>query len=171
MSQLSMPINFKNWINDNREYLKPPVGNKVVWKNRDTIVMVVGGPNKRTDFHINETEEFFYQVEGDMVLKVQMEGKAQEIPIKEGEIFLLPAKIPHAPQRPAHTIGLVVEQKRKEHQNDGLRWYCSQCNEVLYDEFFHLKDIETQLPPVFDRFYAKEENRTCKKCHYVMPGR
>ena len=70
MSQLVQPINFKKWIDEHRHLLKPPVGNKCVWDGGEYIVMVVGGPNSRKDYHYNETPEFFYQVEGDMVLKI-----------------------------------------------------------------------------------------------------
>ena len=101
------------WINDNRHLLKPPVGNKLIWEDSDVIVMVVGGPNSRTDYHVNGGEEFFYQVEGDITLKVFDQGKHQDVVIKQGEIFLLPPSVPHSPRRPANTVGLVIEQKRQ----------------------------------------------------------
>ena len=113
MSRLQ-PINFKKWIDEHRHLLKPPVGNQQVWEDREFIVMVVGGPNSRTDFHINEGEEFFYQVEGDINLRVIEDGKPTDLPIREGEIFLLPPRVPHSPQRPAGTVGLVIERKRSE---------------------------------------------------------
>lgn len=166
----SMPINFKDWIEENRHLLKPPVGNKCVWEDQDFIVMVVGGPNTRSDYHYDEGPEFFYQVEGDMVLKIMENGEPRDIPIKEGEIFLLPPKIPHSPQRFANTVGLVVERKRLEHEQDGLIWYCEKCNNKLYEEYFHLENIETQFPPVFERFYASEEARTCGECGHVHPA-
>ena len=117
------PINFKKWIDENRHLLKPPVGNKVVYEDTNFIVMVVGGPNSRKDFHYNETEEFFYQLEGNIVVKVQDDGKMVEVPINEGDIFLLPPKVPHNPCRPANSIGLVMEYKRNEHQKEGLLLY------------------------------------------------
>lgn len=167
MGRLST-INFKKWIDENRHLLKPPVGNKMIWEDRDTIVMVVGGPNSRTDYHINQGEEFFYQVEGDIVLKVIDEGKPVDIGIKEGEIFLLPGGVPHSPQRPANTIGLVIERKRVPDEIDGFVWYCENCGEKLYEEFFKLTNIVTQFPPIFERFYGSEENCTCKKCRTKM---
>lgn len=167
MGRLST-INFKKWIDENRHLLKPPVGNKMVWEDRDTIVMVVGGPNSRTDYHVNQGEEFFYQVEGDIVLKVIDEGKPVDIPIKEGEIFLLPGGVPHSPQRPANTIGLVIERKRVPDEIDGFVWYCEKCGEKLYEEFFKLDNIVTQFPPIFERFYSNAENCTCKKCGTKM---
>src|SRR5690554_4268943 len=127
MSKLVSPINFKAWIDENRHLLKPPVGNKVVWKDGDFIVMVVGGPNSRKDYHYNETPEFFYQIEGDMVLKVIDEGKPKDIHVKEGDIFLLPPKVPHSPQREANTVGLVIEYKRPEGMRDALLWFCENC--------------------------------------------
>lgn len=162
------PINFKQWIEDNREFLKPPVGNKVVWKDTDYIVMVVGGPNSRKDYHYNETPEFFYQIEGDMVLKIMDNGKPVDIPIKEGEIFVLPPKVPHSPQRKANTVGLVIEYPRKKKMKDALEWYCEKCNEPLYRKKFKLDDIETDMPKIFDKFYGNEEKRTCKKCGTLM---
>ena len=164
------PLNFKQWIDEHRHLLKPPVNNAVVYKDTEFMIMVVGGPNQRKDYHIDPGEEFFYQLEGDMVLKVVENGEFRDIPIKEGEIMLLPPFVPHSPQRFANTVGLVVERKRREGEEDGLRWYCDGCGEVLYDEFFFLTDITTQLPPVFERFFSKEEHRTCKKCGEVMPA-
>jgi len=166
---LSKPFSFRQWIDEHRDVLKPPVGNQVVFKdNDDFIVMVVGGPNGRKDYHYNETEEFYYMLEGDMVLKVMDEGKPVSIPIKEGEIFLLPPKVPHSPQRPAGSIGLVMELHRKHGEQDGLMWFCENCGNKLYDEYFALTDIVAQLPPVMARYYASEEHRTCSDCGTVM---
>ncbi len=163
-------FNFKNWINDHRELLKPPVGNKCLYSDGTFIVMVVGGPNLRTDFHINQTDEFFYQLEGDIFLRIYDENeqhqKVKEIPIREGEVFMLPAGVPHSPQRSENSVGLVVEKTREAHERDGLRWYCAKCHEKLYQEFFHLDNIETQFPPVFQRYYDSEHVR-CKNCEHV----
>ncbi len=163
------PINFKKWIDDNRHLLKPPVGNQCVYQEaEDFIVMVVGGPNKRKDFHYNEGEEFFYQIEGDITLRIIDDGETKDIPIREGEIFLLPPKVPHSPQRPENTVGLVMEKKRAEKDTDGFMWFCENCNEKLYDEYFHLEDIVKQLPPIMERFYQSEEHRKCQNCGAVM---
>jgi len=162
------PFNFKKWIDENRHLLKPPVGNKELYKDHQFIVMVVGGPNSRTDYHINEGEEFFYQIEGDMNLRILEQGKPKDIPIREGEIFLLHSKVPHSPQRPANTVGLVIEHKRKPGELDGFRWMCPNCNEMLYEEFAHVTNIETQMPPIFDRFFGNPANFTCKKCGTKM---
>ena len=165
MSTLA-PINFKKWIEDHRDKLKPPIGNQQIWEDRDFMVTVVGGPNSRTDYHIDESEEFFYQLEGDITLRVIEDGKPRDIAIREGEIFLLPPRVPHSPIRPAKTVGLVIERKRQPHEKDGLLWLCPKCGEKLYEEFFHLTNLVTQLQPVFERFY-KSHNK-CKKCGTVV---
>lgn len=165
------PLNFRRWIDEHRHLLKPPVGNQQVWEDREFIVMVVGGPNSRTDFHINQGEEFFYQVEGDIVLRVIDEGQVRDIPIREGEIFLLPPRVPHSPRRPAGTVGLVIERKRAPGEKDGFAWYCPRCGNRLYSEFLEVKDIVKDLPPVFDRFYGREENLACGRCGHRMEGR
>ncbi len=166
---ITRPFNFKQWIDEHRHLLKPPVGNQQVYKgNSDYIVMVVGGPNARKDYHYNESEEFFYQVEGDITLKIIEEGQPVDIPIKEGEIFLLPPKVPHSPQRKANTIGLVIERYRREGEKDGFMWFCEKCHQKLYEEYFELTDIVKQLPVVMKKFYDSEDLRTCKHCGTVM---
>lgn len=164
-------LNFRQWIDEHRHLLKPPVGNKQVWQDGEFIVMVVGGPNERSDFHYNPTPEFFYQIEGDMNLRIRYDEQFQDIPIREGEIFLLPSGVPHSPQRKANTVGLVIEQQRPEGAEDGLIWFCEACGNTLYTEMFRLTNVETQFPPVFDRFYSDEAHRTCKRCGWVMPPR
>ncbi len=168
---MQLPINFQAWIEENRHLLKPPVGNKVIWKDGDFICMVVGGPNRRTDFHYEEGPEFFYQVEGDMVLRVLEDDRIVDIPIREGEIFLLPPRVPHSPQRRADTVGLVIERQRLPGERDGLIWFCERCESRLYEEYFELEDIESQFPPVFDRYYDSEAHRRCGQCGHLNPGR
>jgi len=162
------PFNLKKWIDENRHLLKPPVGNKCVYDDDDFIVMVVGGPNSRKDYHWDEGEELFYQLEGDIKVLVQEDGKPVEVPIREGEMFLLPPRIPHNPIRGASTVGLVIERKRREGELDGLLWFCENCNEKLYEEYFQLADIATQFQGVFKKFYGDESLRTCRKCGSVM---
>ena len=157
--------NLKSWIEENRHLLKPPVSNKVIWKNQDFIVMVVGGPNSRTDFHVNEGDEFFLQIEGQMHLKLYRDGRIVKQAIRAGEIFLLPGRTPHSPQREAGSIGLVIERRRQAHEKDGLQWYCERCHNKLYEEFFALENIETQFPAVFERFYGSP-NTVCKRCSH-----
>lgn len=165
------PFNFKAWIDEHRHLLKPPVGNQQVFmQNDDFIVMVVGGPNARKDYHYNEGEEFFYQLEGDINLRI-IDPNTQlptDMPIHEGEVFLLPPRIPHSPQRPAHTVGLVIERYRKSHEQDGFLWYCEECNHKLYETYFPLTNIVEQLPVVMAEFYGSEKLRTCTQCGTVM---
>jgi 3-hydroxyanthranilate 3,4-dioxygenase len=130
--------------------------------------MVVGGPNSRKDYHYNETEEFFYQLEGDIVLRIVEDGVHKDIPIREGEIFLLPPRVPHSPRRPAGTIGLVMEVYRKQGQQDGFIWYCENCGNKLYEEYASITDIVKQLPPIMNRFFENEPHRTCSACGTVM---
>lgn len=165
---IKRPFNFKKWIDENRHLLKPPVGNKLVYEDAEFIVMVVGGPNSRKDYHWEEGEEFFYQIEGDITVKVQEDGKAVDVPIREGEIFLLPPRVPHNPIRGANTVGLVIERKRREGELDGLLWFCENCNERLFEEYFQLTDIVNQFQGVFRKFYGSEDLRTCKSCGAVM---
>ncbi len=167
---MAMPsvYNLKAWIDENRDQLKPPVGNKMVYRDREFLVMIVGGPNRRKDFHIEDGEEFFYQIEGDIVVRIMEDGLPKDIPVREGEIFLLPPHVPHSPQRPENTVGMVIERTRKEGELDHLRWYCESCREVLHDTAFQLEDLGTQLKPIIENFYADESLRTCKHCGAVM---
>ena len=158
------PINFKNWIEENRHLLKPPVGNKVVYEDGDFMIMVVGGPNSRKDYHVDPVEEFFYQLEGDMLLNIMENGKRVDVPIKEGEIFLLPKNVPHSPQRFENTVGLVVEYLREEGALDAFQWYCDECDEMLHEVTLDLENIVTQLPPLFDAYWKNMDARTCESC-------
>lgn len=166
---ITKPFNLKQFIADHKDLLKPPVGNMQVYKEvQDFIVMIVGGPNSRKDFHYNQTEELFYQVEGDIVLRIIEDGKIVPLPIKEGEMFLLPARVPHSPQRGANTVGLVIEKVRSSTDEDSFSWYCENCSHKLYEVFMPVNDIVAQLPPVMNSFYADEKKRTCEKCGAVM---
>lgn len=165
-------FNFQGWIDQNRHLLQPPVGNKRVFSDGDFIIMVVGGPNSRKDFHVDPGQEFFYQLEGDMVLKTRQDGKIVDVPIGAGEIFLLPPNVPHSPRRFANTVGLVIERQRRPGEQDGFQYYCENCGNLLFEHFLELTDIEKQLAPVFEKFFASRELRTCSRCGAVMerPG-
>lgn len=162
------PFNFQSWIDENRHLLKPPVGNKCVFEDTEFIVMVVGGPNSRKDYHFDEGEELFYQLEGEITVKIQENGESVDVPIREGDMFLLPPRVPHNPIRGADTVGLVIERKRQNGELDGLLWFCENCNEKLYEEYFELEDITAQFQGVFRRFYSDEKKRTCKSCGSIM---
>jgi 3-hydroxyanthranilate 3,4-dioxygenase len=161
---LGNPFNFKAWIDDHRHLLKPPVGNQVVWEDTEFIIMVVGGPNNRDDFHVNQSEEFFYQLEGNVTLRVVDDGKMKNLPLNEGEIFLLPPRVPHSPQRPPNSVGLVIERKRRDGELDAFRWYCDGCTTMLWEKSIPLTHIVKELPLVFEEFYSNPKHTTCKKC-------
>jgi len=163
------PLNLQRWIEEHRHLLKPPVGNKCI-VDGDFIIMIVGGPNMRTDYHYDEGPEFFYQLEGEITLKVQDDGVARDIPLRAGEIFYLPPRVPHSPNRSAGSIGLVIERRRVAGEKDGLMWFCEQCNHKLFEEYFTLDSIESDFPPVFDRFYRSLDARTCDACGHVNPA-
>jgi 3-hydroxyanthranilate 3,4-dioxygenase len=168
--QIKRPFNLPKWIEENREILKPPVGNKNLYtESGDYIVMIVGGPNARKDYHYNETEELFFQLQGEIQVKIQENGKAVTIPINEGEMYLHPAKIPHSPIRPENTVGLVIEKKRSDNVKDGLIWYCDNCNHLLHETYFPLVNIEKDFLPRFKEFYNSEKLRTCTNCGTIMP--
>lgn len=164
------PFNLQKWIDQNRDLLKPPVSNKNLYVDAgDFIVMIVGGPNARKDYHFNESEELFYQLEGDITVRTQHEGKAKDIQIKEGDLFLLPGNIPHSPMRGPNTVGLVIERVRKgTNLQDGLMWFCDKCNNKLHEFRFPLGNIEKDFLPRFREFYGSEEHRTCNSCGHVM---
>lgn len=166
---LTPAFNLQQWIDEHRHLLRPPVGNKCI-VDGDFFVMIVGGPNVRTDYHWDEGPEFFYQLEGEMVLRIQEDGRPRDIPIRAGEMFYLPPRIPHSPQRGADSVGLVIERKRLAGEQDGLLWYCERCNNKLFEEFFTLKNIETDFPAVFERFYRSIDARTCSACGHLNPA-
>jgi len=167
------PFNLRRFIDEHRDELKPPVGNKMLYRDGDFLVMIVGGPNRRKDFHVEDGEEFFYQLEGDITLRILDDGKVREIPIREGEIFLLPPRVPHSPQRPENTVGLVIERTRRDGERDHLVWYCESCGATLHDSSFELEDLGKQLKPIIEGFFADKARRTCGNCGAVMqvPGK
>ncbi|RDK88616.1 3-hydroxyanthranilate 3,4-dioxygenase [Marinirhabdus gelatinilytica] len=164
------PFNLNKWVEDNRELLKPPVGNKNLYKESgDYIVMIVGGPNARKDYHYNETEELFYQLEGNIQVHIQEDGKKRTMELGPGDMYLHPAKVPHSPVREAGSIGLVVERKRQDLEGkDGLLWFCDNCNNKLHEVYFPLNDVETDFLQHFKDFYGSKELRTCDNCGHVM---
>ncbi len=164
-------FNFLAWIEDHRDRLRPPVCNQVVFEDSEFIVMVVGGPNRRTDYHWDPGEELFYQIRGEMVLKTVQGGRIVDMPIGEGEMLLLPAEVPHSPQRFEDTVGLVIERRRRLEEEDGFMWFCEGCGHKLYEEYLHVSDIVAQLPPIFDRFYSDPTHLRCTSCGHRMPGR
>lgn len=168
---INKPFNLNKWVEQNRDLLKPPVGNKNIYKDSDDyIVMIVGGPNARKDYHYNETEELFYQLEGNIELHVQENGEKVIMKLGPGDLYLHPAKIPHSPVRHEGSIGLVIERKRAgEDAKDGLLWFCDNCNNKLYEVYFPLHNIETDFLKHFKHFYESKDLRTCDTCGTEMP--
>ncbi|MCR9155039.1 MAG: 3-hydroxyanthranilate 3,4-dioxygenase [Bacteroidetes bacterium] len=169
-----MPIakafNLPKWIEENRDLLKPPVGNKNLYPaGEDYVVMIVGGPNARKDYHYNETEELFYQLEGNITVRIQDEGKPVDINLGPGDMFLLPPKVPHSPMRSEGSVGLVVERVREADHKDGLMWFCDNCNTKLHETYFKLDNIEKDFLPRFKEYYHSQDLRTCKSCGTEMP--
>lgn len=171
------PLNLKKWIKDNARFLVPPVSNKQLFTDSpDVILFVSGGPNTRNDFHVNPTEELFYQLKGDIAVRLRpLDGsKPYDQVIKEGELFLLPRWVPHRPQRPAGTVGLIAEFPRGvdsegNPQKDGLQWYCPQCDTLVHDIRFVLRKIDVDLAVAMNEFWdGPAERRTCKNCGHVI---
>ncbi|KAI1190062.1 3-hydroxyanthranilic acid dioxygenase [Nemania serpens] len=163
---LPVPVNLPKWLAENSHLLTPPVNNYCVY-NEGFTVMIVGGPNARTDYHINQTPEWFYQHKGAMVLKVvEADGSFRDVVIREGDMFLLPGDTPHNPVRFADTVGLVIEQRRPPDSLDRMRWYCQEpgCGAVVHEAAFHCTDLGTQIKAAIDKFMGSEANRTCGAC-------
>jgi 3-hydroxyanthranilate 3,4-dioxygenase len=157
------------WIEDNRAAFEPPVGNKVVWEDSQFTAMIVRGPNARRDFHVDPSDEIFYMLRGAMRLEYMVDGRRHEQIIREGEMCLVPARVPHSPHRPADTWGLVVEVKRRPDQTESLLWLCERCDRPLHEVTMHVADIERQLKSAIEAFDASRELRTCPSCGYVQP--
>jgi 3-hydroxyanthranilate 3,4-dioxygenase len=162
-------FNLWQWIEEHRQAFEPPVGNKVIWEDSQFTAMIIRGPNARRDFHIDPSDEIFYMLKGDMILEYMHDGQRQEQVIRDGELLLVPALMPHSPHRPADTWGLVVEIKRRPEQTESLRWFCDRCNALLHDVTMHVADIERELKAAIEHFDMSVALRTCRQCGYVQP--
>lgn len=173
MTDIPAVVNFGDWIAEHGHLLKPPVNNKQMWEQTgDFIVQVVGGPNQRTDFHVDPYEEWFYQVKGNMHVNLVTADGLQTVHIREGEMWLLPGNTPHSPQRPEPgSIGLVIERIREEGTLEKFQWYCPSCGALLHEAELQVRDIVADLPPVFEAFYQDENARTCPSCGTLHPGK
>ena len=171
LTQVGLPFNLLAWIEEHKEDLKPPVSNKQFYtESKDVIVFVAGGPNTRNDYHVNTTEELFYQLKGDIAVGIREPdgSNLREIVIKEGEMFLLPRHMPHQPRQPADTIGLIIEFPRGE-LDDALRWYCPKCDELVHEVKWRLKKIDEDLGRIMKAFWGgPEDDRTCKNCGEII---
>lgn len=169
---ITPPLNLDRWVRENRRHLKPPVSNKQLFTGSpDVILFVSGGPNTRNDFHVNPTEELFYQLKGDIAVRVRpLDGSPpRDVVVKEGDLFLLPRHVPHRPQRPAGTVGLIVEFPRPAGKKDALRWYCPSCDALVHEARWRLKKIDQDLKIIMEAFWeGPERRRTCRACGTVI---
>lgn len=166
---LPAPFDLRRFVEAHRHLLRPPVGNTRVFEDGDFIVMIVGGPNHRRDFHVDPGDELFYQLEGAIELEVIDDGARRTIPIGEGEVFLLPAGVPHSPRRGPGTVGLVIERRRQGGEEDALRWYCDACGALVHERRFALRDITRELAAAIEAVAADVSLRTCPACGAVAP--
>jgi 3-hydroxyanthranilate 3,4-dioxygenase len=164
-------FNLQRWIDEHRDLLKPPVGNAQIWQNTEFMVTIVGGPNRRTDFHDDPAEEFFYQLNGDITLRVIENGTFRDLPLRQGDVLLLPPHVRHSPQRPANTVGLVIERVRRSGEIDAFEWYCEKCQARVHRREVALRSIVDDLPPVFEEYYGQAALRSCKSCGHLNPGK
>jgi 3-hydroxyanthranilate 3,4-dioxygenase len=165
------PFMLFEWLKENKHKLKPPTAGHTIFFERDFMVTVLG-QNSRTDYHLNPYEEFFFTLEGEMTLRIQYKGAPHDIRIPAGGLYVLPAGVPHAPMRPAGSIGIILEKIRKTSDPlDQHRWYCEKCNNVLWNKFVYIEVVERDMPPVFDEYYSNPEHQHCKRCGHHNPGR
>ncbi len=164
LTTVAAPINISRWVDEHRGELKPPVGNKYLYDGNDFFVMVIGGPNARNDFHVTNSEEYFYQLKGDIVVRIREGGAIKDVPVREGEAFFIPANVPHSPTRPPGTVGVVVERRRPPGETEHLQFYCESCGELVYDKEFDCKDIVKHFSQAMEEFWADETLSACKGC-------
>lgn len=164
-------FNLQRWIDEHRDLLKPPVGNAQIRQNTEFMVTIIGGPNQRTDYHDDPAEEFFYQLKGNAFLRIQEDGKRRDVPLREGDVLLLPPHVRHSPQRPADSIGLVIERVRRKGEIDAFEWYCEKCNTRVHRREVQLESLVDDLPPVFEEYYADPKLRVCPSCGHHNPGK
>lgn len=172
MTNMNTPVKLAEWVNENRKQFKQPVGNKEIWHDESSqfIFMISHGPNSRNDFHINDSDEIFHQMKGPVCIDwIDDNDEVMRTDVKEGDVFTMPALVPHSPNRPADSWGIVVQKRRQTGEADGIRWYCQNCREVVHEDWFALTDIGSQVKNAIDAFNSSEERRTCKNCGEVHP--
>ena len=168
---LPPPLNLARWIDEHRDLLSPPTGAKTIWEDTDFIVTVVGGPNARADFHDDPLEELFYQIEGDMTLRVIDEGRRRDIPLRAGEIYLLPPHVRHSPQRPAGTVGMIVERQRGPGIVDAFEWYCEACDHRIVRREVSVASLAEDVGAMVAAWMGDAALRTCASCGHLNPPR
>ena len=166
----TMPgINLLDWIKEHSDEFKPPVGNKYLYCGEDFFVMIIAGPNARNDFHQTASEEFFYQIKGDIVVRIREDDRIVDYPVREGETFFIPPNVPHSPQRGPDTLGMVVERNRPVGETEHLIFYCDNCHALVYDKEFDCEDIVQHFSRAMKDFWADPELSTCKACGTRVP--
>lgn len=169
MIESLMAFDLNKWIEENKDNFKPPRGSKALFRDKQLLIIVVGGPNVRGDFHVTDSPEFFYQLKGDIVIEYFEDGKRLKTVVKEGEVALMPSMVPHSPQRPAGTIGLVIERVRRPDDADGFHWHCNRCDAQLHQaEKWDGKVLKDAIE-LTKEFESSEQLRTCNQCGYVQP--
>ena len=164
MQTVQPPINLENWIEENREKFKPPVSNCYLYDGRDFFVMVIKGPNARNDFHLVDSEEYFYQLKGEIKVRVREGDRIVDHIVREGETFFIPPNVPHSPQRPPDTIGVVVERRRPPGEKEHVIFYCQNCGALVDDIHFDCADIVEHFSQAMLDFWNDDKRRTCNKC-------
>jgi 3-hydroxyanthranilate 3,4-dioxygenase len=162
--KVAPPIDLMKWVQEHRGDFKPPVANKYVYDGEDFFVMLIAGPNARNDFHMTDSEEFFYQLKGDVVVRVIEDGRIRDIALREGETLFIPGNVPHSPTRPPNTLGMVVERRRPPGETEHLQFYCEKCGSLVYDKEFDCADIVEHFKQAMEDFWADPRISTCKKC-------
>ena len=158
------PINLVKWVEQHRHEMKPPVSNKYLYDGEDFFVMLINGPNARNDFHQTNSEEFFHQLQGDIVVRIVEDGRIKDVPVREGETFFIPGNVPHSPTRPPNTLGLVVERRRPPGELEHLQFYCDNCHALVEDIEFDCKDIVVHFRQAMENFWADAKRSTCRNC-------
>ena len=126
--------------------------------------MVIAGPNARNDFHVSRSEEYFYQLKGDIVIRVIEDGAIKDIQVREGETFFTPGGAPHSPTRPPETLGIVVELRRPAGESERLQFYCENCAKLVYEKEFDCADIVEHFARSMEEFWADPTASTCRHC-------
>lgn len=157
-------IDLSDWIDAHRNEFKPPVSNQYLYDGRDFFVMVIKGPNARNDFHQVDSEEYFYQLKGDIKVRIHEGDKIVDYPVREGETFFIPPNVPHAPVRPPDTLGVVVERRRPAGEHEHVIFYCEKCGAVVEDIDFDCADIVQAFSQAMLDFWNDDARRTCKRC-------
>ena len=166
---MASAINLMGWAKEHREEMVPPVGNKYLFSGQDFFVMLIAGPNARNDYHMTDSEEFFYQLKGDVSVRVRDAHGVRDVPLREGECLFIPAGVPHRPQRGPNTLGMVVERRRPPHETEHMIFYCDKCDALVYDKVFSCEDIVKHFRSAMEAFWADPTLSTCKSCGTRVP--